>query len=582
MFKVRNYWFTFLFLLPFTFCYSRDNDLIVENVLSNMTLDEKIGQLFMVATVADPKHWDSSSFGIDPNSYQQVNKKYINHLIEKYHIGGIIFQRISTPGALNRAINHYQVFNKRHNQIPLLIGQDLEWGLSMRMTDVVRFPHNMPLGAIQDNDLICAMGKEIARQCKILGVHINFSPVVDINTNPANPIIGDRSFGEDKDNVVQKATAMMKGLQDSGIIACAKHFPGHGDTSKDSHKMLPTVEHNNVRLNSVELYPFRKLIKNGIQAIMTAHLDVPALDSERCASSLSHKIVKKLLQEKYKFNGLTITDGLDMKGVAQDKPLGFVELQALRAGNDILLCPKHIPEAITLIKKALIDGGLSEFELDNHVRKIVRAKLDAMGVFEKFSHVQISPSNLSARLNTKKAQALKKKLYYSSITLVKNEGVLPLNKDNSMAYIQIGGKQDSKFLRKIKSYSSPICYHLSANVAKNEVAKIIQRIDKNTPVVVGIMGMNRFASRNYGVSSSMTEAIKIIRKHHNNVVFVLFGIPYALKWFGDISTTIIAYEDDEDAQNAAADVLVGRHNPTGSLPVSVSCDLKIGSGSSFS
>jgi len=551
---------------------------VVDDMLSRLSVEEKIGQLFMVATVADPDFINATSFGIGPVTYQRVSKEYIDKLIETYHIGGIIFQRLSTPGSLVSAIDHYQTVNKRYNKVPLLIGQDLEWGLSMRMVDVIRFPHNMTLGALQDNKLIYAMGREIGRQCEIVGVHINFSPVVDINTNPSNPIIGDRSFGENKKVVAQKAIAMMKGLQDVGIIACAKHFPGHGDTSQDSHLVLPVVEHSRDRLHSIELYPFRQLIKHGIQAIMTAHLDVPALAPQRSASSLSRVIVTNLLHDELKFNGLTITDGLDMKGVLQNKVAGSVELQALYAGNDILLCSKHIPEAMARIKRAIDEGELSIGELDNHVRRILQAKLHAMDDFKVKPH-GFSSDSLLSKLNTKEASALKKSLYYKALTLVKNDNaLLPLKRGASVACVQLSSNQEQRFFKKLASYFCTSCYQLSENANTQELNELIKKIDAHVPVVISFMGLNRYRDKDYGVSPTMRNLVEMLCRQNKNIILTCFGIPYACKGFETVSSILMAYEDDMDAQDGAADVIAGVHKPTGMLPVTVSSELKVGLG----
>lgn len=553
----------------------------IEDIFPQLTLEEKIGQLFMVSTVADPEFLQGTAFGIDPATYQRINKGYIDRLIKEFHIGGIIFQRLSTPAALVSAINHYQAVNKKSNKVPLLIGQDLEWGLTMRLVDVVRFPHNMTLGALSDDTLLYAMGKEIGRQCKLLGVHLDFAPVVDINTNPANPIIGDRSFGEDKELVVRKGTAIMKGLQDSGIIACAKHFPGHGDTSKDSHLTLPIVLHEHERLFSTELYPFRELIKKGVKAIMTAHLDVPALQPQRCPSSLSRAIVTHLLHAQLKFQGLTVTDGLDMKGVCQDKSPGSVELQALLAGNDILLCPKHVPEAVALIKKAIADGTLSERELDDHVKRILHAKQDAIGCADTMSN-QLSSERLLAQLNTKEAYALKKSLYRQALTLVKNDGyILPLKKKPAIVYVQIGPKQDTNFYKKLASYFTTTFYCLSGQANNQEIDELSKKIDANLPIIIGLMGMNRFVDKDYGITSAIRSLVENICKCTKSVILVLFGTPYALKWFHSVPSLLVAYEDDPDAQEGSADVIAGTYVPKGALPVTASEEFKAGLSISY-
>ena len=252
---------------------------------------------------------------------------------------------------------------------------DAEWGIGMRLDSVMDFPRQLTLGAVRNNNLIYKMGEAIAEQCQRLGVHINFAPVVDVNSNPLNPVINDRSFGEDMYNVSNKGIAYMKGLQDNKVLACAKHFPGHGDTDKDSHKTLPSVAQDYTRIDSLELYPFKQLIESGVGSIMNAHLYVPALDSlEKRASSLSKKICTDLLKGELDFKGLSFTNALNMKGVSQYFKPGQLELKAYKAGNDILLFPEDVPKAIRVLEKAFKNGELDLNELDSRVRKILQLK----------------------------------------------------------------------------------------------------------------------------------------------------------------------------------------------------------------
>jgi len=277
----------------------------------------------------------------------------------------IFFQ--GTPRNQVQLTNSYQSLTKT----PLLIAMDAEWGVGMRLDSVFDFPRQLNLGAIRDNNLIYQMGVAISEQCKRLGVHVNFAPVADVNSNPMNPVINDRSFGEDIYNVANKSIAYMRGMQDNNVLACAKHFPGHGDTDKDSHKTLPSVSQSKQRIDSLELYPFRQLIKNGVGSIMSAHLYVPALDSlEKRASSLSKKIITELLKDEMDFNGLVFTDALNMKGVSQYFKPGELEVKALLAGNDVLLYSEDVPRAIKHIEKAITKGTISINDINNKVLKI--------------------------------------------------------------------------------------------------------------------------------------------------------------------------------------------------------------------
>lgn len=339
-----------------------------EELLKTFTLEQKIGQLFMVAAVSDE---ESNKLRL-LHKPMRMDRAYIEELIKKHHIGGVIFLGKGTPDKQIARTQHFQ----RLSAIPLLIGQDLEPGpvMSSRLPTVEQFPDAATLGTC-DDDEVYAVGAKLAALCKHLGVHINFAPVVDVNTNTNNPIINKRSFGATPELVTRKAIALMRGLQDASILACAKHFPGHGDTDVDSHRDLPHVSHTKKRLAAVELPPFKNLIDNGVASVMTAHLAVPALEAEpNRPTSLSRNVVTNVLQKELGFEGLVVTDGLDMQGVTKHFKPGEIELHALRAGNDILLCPMDAPKAIALIKQAIDEGTISTEELDRHVLKILLAK----------------------------------------------------------------------------------------------------------------------------------------------------------------------------------------------------------------
>ena len=313
---------------------AENQDIWVNSTLNNMTLDEKIGQLFMVQAYSnkDKKHED-----------------FITNMITKYHVGNLIFMQ-GTPEKQAKLNNKYQAASK----VPLMIGFDGEWGLDMRLKNTYKFPWNMTLGAIKNDSLIKQFGEHLGKHCKRLGIHVNFAPVVDINTNPKNPIIGNRSFGENKENVTQKAIAFTKGMQSVGVLANAKHFPGHGDTATDSHHTLPVLNFGMSRLDSIELYPYKKVFDAGIASVMTAHLSIPSLESDsRLPTSLSKNVVTDLLQKKLGFLGLVITDGLNMKGAADYASSAEIDLAAIQAGNDLLLIPQDVPATINLIKKAI-------------------------------------------------------------------------------------------------------------------------------------------------------------------------------------------------------------------------------------
>ena len=405
----------------------------VDSIYNGMSLEQKVGQLFMVRAFSN-------------NTKEHENS--VSELINKYQIGGLIF---SSGGPIRQAKlnNQYQAISK----VPLLIGMDAEWGLSMRLDSTYAFPWNMTLGAIKDDKLIEETGRYIGEHCKRIGVHFNFAPDVDINTNPKNPIIGNRSFGEDRDNVTAKGLAFMKGMQEGGVLANAKHFPGHGDTDSDSHKTLPTITFNEKRIDSIELYPYKKLIKEGLASVMVAHLNVPSLEPRQgFPSSLSKHIVTDILKDRLQFNGLIFTDALEMKGVSNYSKPGDIDLAAFLAGNDVLLISEDVPKAIEKIVEAYNTKEISEERLAHSVKKILMAKYK-VGL-NKYSPIGVS--NLVEDLNRLKDDLLNEKLFENAITVVRNQkDQLPLRRleTRKIAYVTMGDDDGSAFLDELKKYT---------------------------------------------------------------------------------------------------------------------------------
>ncbi len=362
--------------------------------ISELSLDEKIGQLIMIAAISAP---DLNPNYMHPNPYH-LDPAYTKNMITHYHVGGVIFLGAGTPQQ-QIAVTHTLQSIATH---PLLIGLDAEWGLSMRhVKDVIRFPRASTLGTLAPNNenLIYEIGKEIGNHCAALGVHINFAPVADVNSNPNNPIINARSFGTSPQHVADAATLFMHGMQAAGILTCAKHFPGHGDTSFDSHRTFGTLSHSKKRLQKIELPPFQALIDHGVDSVMIAHLAVPALaEKANIPATTSHKIITHLLRENMNFTGLVITDGLGMRGITNLYNSAQVAVKALKAGVDLLLCPVDVPQAIEGIKHALQNGQLSESELDSHVERVLQAKRKAIK--------KHTPSYNPKRLITKKSLKL--------------------------------------------------------------------------------------------------------------------------------------------------------------------------------
>lgn len=529
-----------------------------EQIVQRLSLDQKVGQLIMAAAIVDEElNFSALGNNFAHSSVYTMHKEHVTRLIEDYHIGGIIYLGYSKPALQIARTNHYQTISK----LPLLIGQDLEWGLSTRILTTLRFPRAMTLGALQDNHLIYQMTCEVARQAKLLGVHIVFAPVADVNNNSQNPVIGDRSFGADPDQVAHKGEQFMRGLQDNGIIACAKHFPGHGDTAVDSHHDLPHIAHAREHLDSIELVPFKHLINSGVKAIMTAHLEVPALEATpHLPTSLSRATITQLLKQELNFDGLVITDGLGMRGITLHHALGEIEARAMQAGTDIVLCPVDVPKAHAALKQAVLDGRISHEELNKKVVKILHAKQWVL----QNSHTDTDTRPLDEALHTQQAYALKKKLYQDAITMARDDArVIPLPSSNqSIALIEYGAPSPTPcadILREKKVCSYSTAYYINPK-------DVVEQIKQDT-VVVTIGNMNKFASQNFGISDAALRSIEAIQASGKSVVVVLFGSPYSIKLLPNVATIVVAYEDDRDAQEAAARVIVGECQARGTLPI---------------
>lgn len=530
----------------------------------DLSLDEKIGQLFMVATVSD-EHRNAEFMKTQPYHLEQASAI---QMIREHHMGGIIFLGKSAPDEQVAATNKLQ----KESKIPLLIIQDAEWGLSMRHEEgVVTYPRAMTLGAISDEDekLIYQVGYEIGSHCKVIGVHFNCAPVVDVNNEPENPIINTRSFGEDPELVAKKAALFMHGMQDAGIITCAKHFPGHGNTKIDSHIALPIVPHTRKALERTELVPFKHLIAQGTDAIMTAHLAMPELaENTTMPATFSHNVITKLLREELKFDGLIVTDGLGMNGLASNLEPGEPELKALLAGHDILLCPVDVPRAIEFIKQAIRDEKLSEAEIDEHVERILQAKKKA-----QITHPVPYDKEI---LQSDKAKELKAQLYRAAITLARNvNNTFPLQKrDVPIPVITNDENPNPPFVQKLREYLAIEHHHLAPNASQGECDRLEEQLKGPRQIIsslhiLGRSGMLEIQHTEQGKESS-SPYISLINKLGKRAVVVLFGNPYNLKHLPNTAATIVAYENEPEAQVAAAETIVGNHNPRGKLPVTTS------------
>ncbi len=530
----------------------------VDSTLSSMTLDEKIGQFFVIGTYS--------------NRYESYYAT-IDRLIKAYHVGGVIFFQ-GDPYSQAELSNRYQ----RQSRIPLIVSLDAENGLGMRLALGTSFPHQMTLGAIQNNQLIYEMGREIGRQCKRIGVQMNFAPVVDVNSNPLNPIIGYRSFGEDPVNVAEKGKAYARGLQEAGVLACAKHFPGHGDTHTDSHRTLPKITHDLARLNQFELPPFRALIEDSVASILVAHLEVPAYESRPIASTLSAPIVTDLLKNQLKFNGLVVTDAMNMRGVTKGKPAPEANLQALLAGNDLLLQPESVGASVQKIKQAIESGLISEEEINRRVQKILYAK-HRVGLVP-YQAVPVS-KNLVKELKTPQSEALRQQLYENAVTVVKNDqSLIPFVQLDTLklSAIAIGESDGNVFQNTLRKYANVKCYANGTKTDERFFAEMLAKVDSSQVVIVSLHEMRQKVAQNYGVSWASVEFIKQLVKRGNRVVVCAFGNPYSLKYFPTAPTLVCGYEGDPYAQTAVAEVLFGAIPALGKLPVSVEGLFPVGHG----
>ncbi len=533
-----------------------------DSIMSTLTDEQALGQLFMVAAYSNKT---------------EAHAVEIEQLIKNNGIGGVIFFQ-GGPVRQANLTNRYQSISK----VPLFVAMDAEWGLGMRLDSTMNFPKQMTLGAIQDNAIIYSMGIEIGKQCKRLGVHINFAPVVDVNSNANNPVIGVRSFGEDKINVSQKAIAYMKGMQSVHVMANAKHFPGHGNTDTDSHFSLPVVNKNMQELNDTELYPFRQLIDSGVGSVIVAHVNVPSLDNTNKPATLSKPIVTDLLRNDLGFRGLVFTDALNMKGVSNLYKPGEVDVKALLAGNDILLYAENVPLAIKKIVKALNDKDITKEEINARVKKILMAKYWAgLNNYKK-----IETENLYQELNNPSAKALLNNLYKQAITVAKNNNnILPfvLADTTSFASVSISfSGPENIFQKTLSNYAVFDHYSMEKSGSDTAMLSLVNKLKKYEAVIVGVHQVNSYNSKNYGISTSTKTFLQQLQAAHANVTVVVFGIPYALKYFSDSKILVCANEDNAYTQRLIPQLLFGAMQANGRLPITAGENLKLNTGLSVS
>lgn len=525
----------------------------VDSIYNSLTFDERIGQLFMVSAYSNK---------------DSLHAKSIDKLIQENKVGGLIFFQ-GGPVRQAKLTNRFQ----SKSRIPLLIGIDAEWGLGMRLDSTYRYPWNMTLGAIKDKSLLEQVGRQMGEQNKRIGVHFNFAPVLDINTNPKNPIIGFRSFGETKEIVAESALALMKGYQSYGLLSTGKHFPGHGDTEIDSHAALPTITFSKERLNEVEFYPYKKLFDAGLSSVMVAHLNVPSLEPrENIPSSVSSAIITGVLKKQLGFKGLIFTDALNMKAAANFRKPGEIDLEAFLAGNDILLCPENVPVAQEKICMAIQDSLISDARMAYSVRKILKYKFRAG--LNKFKPVEIP--NLYNDINPTRNDALQYQLYENAITVLKNTNeILPIKnlENKKIAYVKLGDDVNTTFLSTLKKYAEV------TEVIEPDIYCINESLKDFNLVVVGFHKSDK-AWKKYDFTPYELAYLQEIARS-NTVILDVLTKPYSLlpiTDFAEIEAVVLSYQNSDIAQEVSAELLFGAIPAKGKLPVSINTAFIVGDG----
>jgi beta-N-acetylhexosaminidase len=540
--------------------YAQQEAAWVDSVFESLSHEERIGQLIMI------------------RMHSNLGAAHVNSVlsdIKNNKVGGLVtFQ----GGPIRQAnlINHYQQISK----VPLLIAVDGEWGLGMRFTDsVTSFPRNMLLGAVQDTQLIYRVGKAIGDQCVRMGIQYNFAPVLDVNNNPKNPVINDRSFGEDKYQVARHGIAMIQGMQDAGILACAKHFPGHGDTDVDSHYDLPRIVKSRADLDSLELYPFQKAIEAGVKSVMIAHLFVPSIDSKpNTPSSISYKTVTDLLKNEMGFSGLIVTDALEMKGISKHFNQGQESLQSLLAGNHLMELPSTAKGSIEAIAQAIKKKQITKEEVYARVKQVLRAK------YEVGLHTwkPIATEQLFEDLN-REVDGLNAELAAAAITVVENENqILPFDPHETkqrVAVLTVGNDPKGSFLKAVRQHKTQAgSFLFTFQQTEAQIPALIKRLKQDyDAVIIGVHGYSRRPANQYGISKAAQKLVNQLSGEMPTVT-ITFGNPYAIEYFEKPGALVAAYEDQAYVHQAAAEVVFGLSAPRGKLPVSIGKRYAFGTG----
>ena len=518
----------------------------VDSVYNSLTPEQRVAQLICMRANQP-----------DQPFYADVAK-----YIKQYNIGGVCFFRAEAEAQVKQT-NEWQALA----QTPLMVSIDAEWGLAMRVKKTIAYPYQMTLGALNDNDLIYSMGQQIAEQCQRMGIHVNFAPVVDVNSNSANPIIGMRSFGEDPTKVGEKGAAYALGMQSKGLITTMKHFPGHGNTATDSHMTLPTVTRTMDEVRDIELAPFRKMIESGANGAMVGHLYFPAIEKvKNTSSSLSHGVVTDLLKTEMGFEGLIFTDGLDMKGVSEKVRQDSVPYVSFMAGNDVLILPTNVPFAIKTIKAAAERDPQAAQRLEESCKKILRFKYRA-----GLNHYKpASTANLMNDLKKQEYNDLRQQLFADAVTMLRNEEVMPLDKTKKIAVVTIGNKKNDIYNGLVDKGLNIKSFLVEKDGIASKSAEWLKSLESYDLVVVSIEKTTMFASKNYGIND---ETVKFFNRlvAQNDVILNLFACPYALDLFrinNSVKGILIGYQDEVPAVNAVVKILLGETTALGTLPVS--------------
>ena len=534
----------------------------VDSVFASLTPDQRIAQLMVVRLS------ERTSTGI------LFYDKKVTELVKKYNIGGVcLFQ--GNPTLQAATVNSLQAIAKT----PIMMCIDGENGLGMRFDSIIPLNRQMMMGAVQDETIIYNYGKLVGEQCKRAGIHVNYAPVVDVNNNPNNPVINDRSFGEDKYKVASYGIAYMKGMQDVGVMACAKHFPGHGDVDVDSHKDLPVINKTIAQLDSLEFYPFKQIFKAGIGSVMIAHLSIPAIDNiPNKPTSISYKNVTELMRNKMGYQGLTFTDALEMQGVKKFYPDGEASVESIIAGNDMLCLPGDVPMSIIKIKEAIKKKKLSWADIETHCRKVLAAKY-------QYGMANLQPvnlTNITADINSN-VNAMKKVIAENALTLLnKTDDVFfPLKPNDALtkiAYVSLGTSTDNEFSKKMRSEYKADVFYINYKHDAGRVLSLVELIKKRyKKVIIGVHNYARVPLNNFGISPSAVDLVTQLQNQTNAITFI-FGSPYAIKNWCNAKNLVACYEDDTITQNTAFEFLQGKIQAKGKLPVTVCDKYKFGSG----